>query len=309
MGRSNGFEHDALFYETDDQFAAALVPFLREGLRQGQAAVVATTRDHIALLRDELGRDAVSVHFIEDDEWYVRPARTIAGWQRWLDEFAAGGFAYTRVVGEVKFGSTDQTHATWTRFESALNAAFGHAPAWIVCPYNLRTQPERVLKDAWRTHPTIWTVEREPSHRYVDPAALLSEIHEPAPAVNGEPSLELVISDGLGDVRTLVRAIGDQARLPADRAEELTLVVSEIAANALRHGEGPCRLTLWVREDGVVCEVSDRGEGLHNPLAGYLPPEREASSGMGLWIAQHFCDSLAIRAGDHGTTVRFSFNR
>ena len=71
-------EHDALLYSSDEQLVTATVPFLREGLTRGDAAVAITTRGNLALLRDGLGADAAQVRYIQAADWYVRPAAVIA---------------------------------------------------------------------------------------------------------------------------------------------------------------------------------------------------------------------------------------
>ena len=120
----------------------------------------------------------------------------------------------TRIIGKVRFGATTDRHASWTRYESALNAIFEHSPAWIVCPYDARVLPEGVIDQASRTHPTMWNATRHKSDRYELPARLLREIAEPGRPVTGPPSLELTIRDQLGDLRESVRALAKEAALP-----------------------------------------------------------------------------------------------
>ena len=299
--------HDALFYANDEDFVDSLGPWLRDGLARGDAAVVATTRRHIELLRDELGRQAGEVSFIEDTEWYLRPAQTMAGWDRILRNTATRGKHFTRIVGEVLFRGDDEAD-TWTRFESALNHSFRSAPTWIVCPYDRRSRSDRVLRDAERTHPTLWTDERRPSHRYVEPAALLAAIAEPEPPANGTPDIDLPLDGDVGEVRELIRraAFGAPCPQPLGRIDDLLLAFSEIAANSLRHGAGRRRVALWVLCDRVVCEVTDEGRGRLDPLAGYVPPEDVAVGGVGIWLARLVTDALAIRSDHLGTSVRFA---
>jgi anti-sigma regulatory factor (Ser/Thr protein kinase) len=306
---NHGLEHDALIYGTDEALVDTLVPWLQEGRARGNGAVVATTAPHIAQFREALGADADSVSFVAADDLYVQPVQTIAAWQRMLVEAAAAGVAYTRIVGEVAFGTTPDVQMMWTRYESALNAVFERAPAWIVCPYDARTLPPDVIDQASRTHPTVWNSTRHKSDRYEAPARLLREIVEPGRAVTGAPDFELGIDDRMGEVRGLVRTAGLRAGLERARVEELVLAVSELAGNTVRHAGGGGRLSLWITSDGVVCEVTDRGGGLHDPLAGLVPPKPSASAGMGLWIARQLSDSFAIGAGDDGTTVRIAVDR
>jgi anti-sigma regulatory factor (Ser/Thr protein kinase) len=302
-------EHDALIYGTDEVLMGTLVPWLREGLERGDGALVATTAPHIEQFRDALGSDEGSVSFFFAHDWYVQPAQTIAAWQRMLSDAADSGVAYTRIVGEVAFGATPDLQTSWTRYESALNSIFEHSPAWIVCPYDARTLPADVIDQAWRTHPTIWNGARRQSDRYEVPARLLREIVEPGRPVTGPPSLELSIDDQLSHLRDSVRALAAEAELPRARVEELVLAVTELAGNTVRHAGGGGRLALWITPEGVVCEVTDQGGGVQDPLAGLVPPKPSASAGMGLWIARQLSDSFAIGTDDEGTTVRIAVDR
>ncbi|MEA3185851.1 MAG: hypothetical protein QOJ74_2328, partial [Ilumatobacteraceae bacterium] len=44
---------------------------------------------------------------------------------------------------------------TWTRYESLVNLAFLSAPATIMCTYDERAFPARVLANALTTHPGV----------------------------------------------------------------------------------------------------------------------------------------------------------
>jgi anti-sigma regulatory factor (Ser/Thr protein kinase) len=306
---NRGLEHDALIYGSDEALMTTLVPWLRDGFEHEDGAVVATTSSHIAQLRDALGTDEGSVKFLSADDMYVHPVQTIAAWQRMLSDAVDTGVTYTRIVGEVRFGATEDLQTSWTRYESALNAIFEYSPAWIVCPYDVRALPPAVIEQAWRTHPTVWDSTRHASDRYEIPARLLREIVEPGRAVTGPPSIELEIDGTLGGVRESVRALGLEAALPRARVEELVLAVSELAGNTVRHAGGGGKLALWLTREGVVCEVTDHGGGLKDPLAGLVPPKPSASAGMGLWIARQLSDSFAIGADGVGTTVRIAVDR
>ena len=306
---NQGLEHDALIYGSDEEMMDTLVPWLQEGLEREDGAVVATTSPHIDQFRDALGTDEGSVSFLSADDMYVHPVQTIAAWQRVLSDAADTGVTYTRIVGEVRFGATEDLQTSWTRYESALNAVFERSAAWIVCPYDVRALPPAVIDQAYRTHPTVWDSTRHHSDRYEVPARLLREIVEPGRAVTGPPSLELGIDESLGEVRASVRALGIEAGLPRARVEELVLAVSELAGNTVRHAGGGGKLALWITPEGVVCEVTDHGGGMADPLAGLVPPKPSASAGMGLWIARQLSDSFAIGADDGGTAVRIAVDR
>ncbi len=302
--------HDALFYADDTEFTAALGPFIRDGLAHGDALICAVTRGNIEVLQAHLGGDADRLTFIDRDEWYRRPAATIAGWQRLLGEAMDAGHGYVRIVGEVAFGEADR-HPTWTRYESALNELFAAAPAWIVCPYNTRTLAPQVLSDAMRTHAGVFDPVRRPSDDFQPTRELFAQITETLPEAMGALAVEVVIDDltGLPPARQAVTRAAAATGAEPQRIEELQLVVSELVGNSLRHGAGKRRLCLWISEHSFTGEVTDEGDGFGDPLAGYQAPGTGTAGGWGLWLSQQLCDQLAIVRDNGITRVRFRIGR
>jgi hypothetical protein len=70
------------------------------------------------------------------------------------------------------------------------------------------------------------------------------------------------------------------------------------------HGDGHGVLTVW-RDDGeLLCELSDGGASIADPLVGRRRPDPHITSGRGLWMINQVCDLVELRAGPTGTTVR-----
>jgi anti-sigma regulatory factor (Ser/Thr protein kinase) len=88
-----------------------------------------------------------------------------------------------------------------------------------------------------------------------------------------------------------------------ERASDLTLAVSEVAANSVRYGGGGGAIRVWQSSDALVCEVTDRGR-LEDPLVGRLRPPLAQAGGRGVWLANQLCDLVQIRSNRQGTTVR-----
>jgi anti-sigma regulatory factor (Ser/Thr protein kinase) len=84
----------------------------------------------------------------------------------------------------------------------------------------------------------------------------------------------------------------------------MLVAVNEIAANAFKHGGGPAALRVGVVGGQFVCEVSDRGPGHDDPLAGFLPPKPEDRRGAGLWAARQLTSRLELFSSADGLTVR-----
>jgi anti-sigma regulatory factor (Ser/Thr protein kinase) len=107
----------------------------------------------------------------------------------------------------------------------------------------------------------------------------------------------------LSQVRALVLQHARDAGLAEDRANDLMLAVSEVAANTLRHTQSTGTLAIWHDADEVVCEIHDQGL-ITDPLAGQRKPPLSASGGHGLWIVHQVCDQVELISDASGTTVR-----
>ena len=107
----------------------------------------------------------------------------------------------------------------------------------------------------------------------------------------------------LSQVRALVLERAREAGLAEGRANDLVLAVSEVAANTLRHTQGPGTLAIWHDADEVVCEIRDSGT-ISDPQAGQRKPPPGASGGHGLWLVRQVCDLVELISDASGTTVR-----
>ena len=310
MSRSPTLDHSAFRYDSDDEYVATLVPHLSAALDQGDAAAVAVSRERAGLLRDALGDAAAGVTFLPDDEWYVRPGRTIAGWVRVLTTSAARGHRFTRLVGETRFGPSAD-HPLWIRYEAAVNRALAGAAADLLCPYDTRARPADVLDAIDRTHPCLTDTKGvRPNPRFEDPEDVLRDVAEPPVVTTGPPTVQLAVGSTVAGLRELVR---NRSRadgwLRGQRLEELVLAISEVTTNGVRHGGRLRRLAIWVTDDAVTCEVADDGGVPPAPLTGYLPPVAGVIGGMGLWLVRQVCDAVHIGAADGMTRVRFRVDR
>jgi anti-sigma regulatory factor (Ser/Thr protein kinase) len=110
-------------------------------------------------------------------------------------------------------------------------------------------------------------------------------------------------ADGLYAMRATVAA--HAASLGAGQAavEQLLIVASELATNAIRHGGGGGRLRLWRERADLHLQISDHGPGMADPTAGTKPPDQMATDGRGMWICRQLAADLRIDTGPQGTTV------
>jgi transcriptional regulator with XRE-family HTH domain len=149
-------EHRALLYESEEQFYAAIVPFLREAIDRHEPALVVSTESNNELLRERLGPLAGDVEFVERSTWYRAPESTLEAYQSFVDRAVDAGGNWVRIVGEVVWeGLPDPLVSSWGRYESLLNLALASAPATIVCPYDARSLAPEILDSACATHPHL----------------------------------------------------------------------------------------------------------------------------------------------------------
>jgi anti-sigma regulatory factor (Ser/Thr protein kinase) len=300
---SDSVRHDLLVYDSDDQYAEQLVPFVEAGLDQGEAVVAVPGRATEPLLRDALGAASDRVTFHLCEEWYTRPEAALAGYDAAVRAFLRDGATGVRVAGEVPFCSSQREWDTWVRYEAILNRAFADRPVSMLCTYDSRVVPEHMVDAARHTHPNLVSGGRQENLDYHDPAEVLRTL-----AVEPEPVPELHDVPLDGDAHAfrgvLLRELADADVAPGP-AEAMILATGEVVVNAARHGAGVRTLRVGGGDGAFVCEVSDAGGGFDDPLAGYVPPGAPAGNGGGLWVARQLTRRLdLVPSPAGGLTVR-----
>ena len=107
----------------------------------------------------------------------------------------------------------------------------------------------------------------------------------------------------LAAIRAVVHRYARQAGLPEARAIDLTLAVSEVAANTVKHAKSPGSLQIWYDAKEIVCQIHDEGI-ITDPLPGHRKPSLDALGGHGLWVVNQVCDQVEMQSGENGTTIR-----
>ena len=307
---ARGHRHDALLYDSAAELTAAAVPFLLEGLAAGEAAVIAASDQTAATLREALDDDP-RVQVLERSAVYCeRTPTAITAFRRLAEQHAAEGTGRIRIVGEVDFGATERDWLEWQRYEAVINDALATWPLWGLCVFDTQLLPDQVLDSAVRTHPYLVTPEgRGPNPLFGDPGRYLRLLPIPRePLEETPPRLAAVdVADFISLRHTVA---GELAGVDAPREvlEDFLLAMDEMTSNAVRHGQPPVDLRLWITSDRVVCTITDRGPGWGDPFAGYGPAHGDDLSrgGMGLWLARQLCDHVDIFAGTEDMTVRLT---
>lgn len=298
MAGGHTFTHEALLYRGEEDLLRQTVPFVREGVAQGEPTLVVLPKRKLDALRDALGADAQRVTFADMDTVGANPARIIPAWKWFVDAHPGTPL---RGIGEpIGPGRSGAELAECHRHEALLNIAFDDAAALaLLCPYNLDALDPAVIDDARRTHPVV---RGEPSAHYVP-----VDLEEPFAAPSSDPVppvVELTLNGrSLRDVREFVSTAARVLGLDDDKIDVLVLAVNELATNSVQHGGGGERVRVWQDGPAIVAEVTDRG-WIGQPLVGRQWPSGDVESGRGLWIANQLCDLVQVHSTRAGTSVR-----
>jgi anti-sigma regulatory factor (Ser/Thr protein kinase) len=291
--------HHAFVYDSDDEYVGRSAAFLQDGLEAGDACMVANTRDANAMLREALGPDADQVTFVDVSATYTRPAHAVATYYRaFLDQLRTA--PAVRAVADFQCGPTPDDWQQWARYEAITNVAYAHLPVWVVCSYDANGLPDPLLDTMAQTHCELLDDGWHSSERFEDPREMVRRLTPepvPLPLMRSYPG-----GEDLERFRELLARGLAAERIPEDRALEMLIAGTEIAANALRHGGGIAEIRLGRADGRFVCEVIDRGRGFDDPLAGYLAPR--AGTGSGLWIARQLSWKVETFHSPRGFTVR-----
>jgi anti-sigma regulatory factor (Ser/Thr protein kinase) len=291
-------EHEAFVYASDEEYVRVLAPLVCAAQAAGDEVFVVVPERNAHLLRRAVGGNAAAMHWIEAAEWYLRPARTLAGYDGTLRRLRPATSAC--VIGEVQFGRTPGDWLDWTAYEAVLNRVLARYPARVVCPYDARTLPPQLVADARRTHPHLLDADRRvPSAGYTEPESLVAGLPFEAPLPQRPPDLLLDEVATVASARRAWAAAVGSCGLPSPRLDELTVGVSEVLTNALEHGGAPVRLRAWLGDE-VITVVEDAGRGADDPLLGLRVPEPGGRRGYGLWLARQVFDRTVVSRSPHG---------
>jgi len=299
------FAHQACLYGTDDEFLAAAVPFVSDGLASGEPVAAITTSANLDLLNRALGPRAGGLDYAETAYFGRRPARRVAAFDRYLKRHSRRA-GQVRILAEPAWtGRSEREIRAWKRMEASLNLIFADTSMWMVCPYDTRLLRPDIVADACRTHPfTVAGRDALPSAGYTDPAAFTGRCDavplRPAPG----NATAMTFAGDLAGLRHFVHAEVTAHGVAGDDAALFVIAVAE-AASYVGRGGGHVAVTVWETPGAIICDLHRAGGRLADPLLGLRPAEVEQPrSSDGLWLASQVCELVETRSTDAGCTVR-----
>jgi DNA-binding NarL/FixJ family response regulator len=169
--------HEALVYSTVEEFLAATVPLIREGLEEEEPLLVVTKEANLSALREILDIDAGGVDLVDPVDIYRSPPQSIEAYDHYARTHLEKGARRVRIIGEPVWPTSARAVAEWKRYESALNVAWASTPSWVVCLYDANELPDNIVSDAKRTHPVLRTgCGARPSPHYTDPEVFVRNL-------------------------------------------------------------------------------------------------------------------------------------
>ena len=297
---NDGLDHLAYLYDDERDYLACLCDFAQAGLRNAEPVFVAVPGRRVAQLHEHLGAESPLLRYGAMTETGRNPARLIPELYAFVAEHPGQRVRY---IGESSWpGRSDAELCEAARHEALLNLAFAKASVSIMCPYDAADLAPAALLEARFTHPAVLQNGQPLSSAdFAGPGLLPPASDRPLPAPPSHAQ-DLGYGADLQPVRRLVAAHASSVGLSPERAADLVLAVSEIAANTLRHTSGDGQLRVWHTEQEILCQVQDHG-WITDPLAGQR--RRPADEpGHGLWVVHQVCDLVEVRTGEAGTTVR-----
>jgi len=338
-----GYLHEAVLYDSDEEFLGVVLPFLQEGVAAGEPCLVALGAAGTALVWAGVG-DIAGLTFPGDT--YDRPASVIRSNRELFVAQLTDGASRIRVASDVPHPGVGAPWEGWAPYEAAINRAYAEFPLWGLCAYDTRITPGPVLDDVARTHPYFAAADGPRINpRYQDPAEFLTQrphsrgdpvetasppvidLMDPTPAaarhavhtagmirpdsfrpdsVPRDTVRPDPIAPGTFQVDPRQRGTPQPGipQLDATTIEDLVFAVSEAVTNAVTHGRPPIRVRLWTAPDRIVATVTDCGDGPADPFVGLLPVTNTSSGELGLWLTHQLCSHVTLDTTDEGFTIR-----
>ena len=297
-------EHPALLYRDIEAFLSVMAPFVRGGLEAGEPVVVAVASDELSALREKVGAEDGRVRWLDTREWVPHPASRLRAFHELVTHELAMGATRLRLVGEPVWPDGPPEHVLeWERYESVLNEVLAPFPVTLICTYDTSRVDPSIAAGARRTHPVIRNGPEAASEAFEAPRELLRRRNAKVPSPPREATV-MARPDDLAKARQFIESEAERAGVPSDPAMDLLIAANEVLTNAAAHAGGAVGVWVWFEDGRFMCQVEDRGPGIDDPLAGYMPPDDVASSGRGLWIARQLVDLLQIAPAELGTKVR-----
>jgi hypothetical protein len=159
-------DHICAFYRGEEERDQIFLPYLREGLRAGDACICVLDSSDPDQVRVALGKDAQlesrRMQLLSSEESYLAgggfsPDTMMSFWVETAQATFDEGYEFMRAVGEMTWALRDMPGVdSLVAYEAELNRFLPKFPQTILCLYDLeRFTNGELLIDILRTHPKV----------------------------------------------------------------------------------------------------------------------------------------------------------
>jgi anti-sigma regulatory factor (Ser/Thr protein kinase) len=304
--------HAGAAVSTTSQLVDVAVPYLQEGLRAGDLTLISCSPGLGELLRRELGTSASALGHLDLGLLTSRAPDVFTRVRR-STELAAErrhGSGRVRLLSEPTAPTGPEGWREEMRADAVFNTVMADLPITALCLFDGRRLPSDVVAGIGRVHPELATAGGwSASADYTAALDFVRALSRPRnPVEDGEPVFVVDDVPTLPDLRHRLGAALEALGIDGELHGDLHLALSEVAANAFRHGRRPVSARIWADPTRIVCTISDGGRSFDDPLAGFVPAHGYDLSrgGMGLWLARKLWDHVDLSVRPEGFTVRLS---
>jgi signal transduction histidine kinase len=183
-------DHLCMIYENVEDQMAAVVPFIRDGIRRGEKCVYVADDLTLDRVADELAKGGVdvgeavgwgSLDLVTKREAYLKsgsfdPGGMVEFLGSAVEKAAQEGFTGFRVTGEMTWALGSECGCERIiEYEALLGNFFPGSKATAICQYNRNRFPASTIRDVLRTHPLAIVGNQVCQNLFYEPPALVME--------------------------------------------------------------------------------------------------------------------------------------
>ena len=292
--------HVSFVYQNLADYRSRLGAFVRAGLSGREPVLLAVPRPSITLPEWPAGSSAL-LTVTDMTELGRNPARVIPALRSFAERHI--GRRARMITESIWPGRSVSEICEAARHDALIDLALADLTATLICPFSAADLPPSALSDAGRAHQWLFEADAPvPNSQYSAQDTVPTAIGVPLARVPADAETVHYRTD-LRPVRAMVTDACRRVGLSVMRATDMTLAVSELAANTLRHTRAGGVAQAWQRGGELLCQISDTGH-ITDPLAGIRRPEPGEPGGQGLWLVNQVCDLVELRTSEAGTVIR-----
>ena len=266
--------HLTLIYETPEEQFSTAIPFVQQGLEQGEKCFYVVDDNSVETVVEEMQKAGIDVEnavqsdmlsiksasdiYLEDGEF--APEEIIEFLRETVVEAVdQEGFEHVRITGEMTWVLNGETHFdALTEYEVELNRFYSGKSITGLCQYNRNRFPAQILHDVIRTHPQIVYENTLSQNFFYNPP---SSFFEEDPVSDIDQRVETVLRQARAEHKAAEYERGLAALTETSR-EMLDATVDDVTTYAVRNVE-----KILDSAHAAICEYDTDEESLRTRTA------------------------------------------